>query len=247
MNIIHMSDLHLTADKKTIWGVNTYSQFMKALKKIQSIGNIDCIIVTGDIANDGKLETYNYANHKFAELGVPTFWCYGNHDNISVMNNGCLSFVQICNDAELNGYRIIFINSIKVDKDNPLYNCSKGYISEIELDRVRTILDSETEHPVIIAMHHPSIEPGGWLTNKILKNRLQFNQFITSYNVTCVLYGHIHYFTQVKLNNTLYTSSSSTGFAFDKDLPKYEIAKGKEGFSLIKIIHNSVTADNILI
>ena len=242
-----MSDLHLTADKKSIWGVDTYNQFMKALKKIQSIRNIDCIIVTGDIANDGKLETYHYANQKFEELGVPTFWCYGNHDNISVMNNSRLSFVQICNDAVLKGHRIIFINSIKVDEDNPLYNCSKGYISEFEFDRVRTTLNSETNRPVIIAMHHPSIEPGGWLTNKILKNRTQFNQFTTSYNVTCVLYGHIHCFTQVKLNNTLFTSSSSVGFAFDKDLPKYEIAKGQEGFSIIQITHNSTTVDNILI
>ena len=49
MNIIHLSDLHLTSDKSPIWRVNTNAQFIKALEKIRQMSNIDCIIVTGDM------------------------------------------------------------------------------------------------------------------------------------------------------------------------------------------------------
>ena len=62
MRIIHMSDLHLTSDKHPIWGVDTYEKFTKALNSIGSIPNIDCIVVSGDIADDGNLLTYQYAD-----------------------------------------------------------------------------------------------------------------------------------------------------------------------------------------
>ena len=48
------------------------------------------------------------------------------------------------------------------------------------------------------------------------------------------------------IDKTIFTSASSIGFAFDKELPKYEIAEGKEGFSLIKV-NNSISIENIMI
>lgn len=242
-----MSDLHLTADKSMIWGVDTYNQFEKALRKIQSMNDIECIIVTGDIADDGKTETYIYADNKFKELGIPTFWCYGNHDSISELKNCGLTFVRLCDQIDLGDCMLVFVNSVKVDDDIPSQNCSKGYIAYEELGRLKNILESTKGSPVIIAMHHPSIEPGGWLSNKILKNRVEFNEFISTYNVIGVLYGHIHYFTSVNINSTIYSSCSSVGFAFDKVLPKYQIAKGKEGFSLINVCKNYINIENILI
>ena len=71
MRIIHMSDLHLTSDKHPIWGVDTYEHFVKALNSIGSIPNIDCIVVSGDIADDGNLLTYQYADDMLNSLSIP--------------------------------------------------------------------------------------------------------------------------------------------------------------------------------
>ena len=95
-------------------------------------------------------------------------------------------------------------------------------------------------------MHHPCFEPGGWLSEKILKNRELFNNIVTKYGVACGIYGQIHSDTEYCSDKTIFTSASSIGFAFDKELPKYEIAEGKEGFSLIKV-NNSISIENIMI
>lgn len=241
-----MSDLHLTAHKNEIWGVNTYMQFEKALHAIRTIEKVDCIIVTGDIADDGKAETYLYADKLFKDLGIRTFWCYGNHDNVSTMQNCALSFVQVCNEAVLDNHRFVFVNSVLKDEENLNKNCSKGYIAVNEIQRLKNIINYRTDLPIIIAMHHPSIEPGGWLSNKILTNRCHFNEIVTCANVKCVLFGHIHSFMMKKHNEVIFTASSSTAFAFDKELKRYEIAKGNEGFSQIKIDGN-IEINNIKI
>ena len=62
-----------------------------------------------------------------------------------------------------------------------------------------------------------------------------------------VLLGHIHYHLNRKIDNIIFSSSSSIGFAFDMNLPKFQIADGNEGFSLIDIVENSINIENILI
>ena len=62
-----------------------------------------------------------------------------------------------------------------------------------------------------------------------------------------MLLGHIHYHLNRKIDNIIFSSSSSIGFAFDMNLPKFQIADGNEGFSLIDIVENSINIENILI
>ena len=88
--------------------------------------------------------------------------------------------------------------------------------------------------------------PNECISPKNYENRDEFNQAINSYpNARLVLYGHIHYFTEVQQGHIKYSSSTSVGFAFDKDLPKFQIADGLEGFSLIEINSDIIDVANI--
>ena len=60
-----------------------------------------------------------------------------------------------------------------------------------------------------------------------------------------MIYGHIHYFTEVQQGHIRYSSSTSVGFAFDKNLPKFQIADGLEGVSLIEIKDEIIEITNI--
>ena len=84
------------------------------------------------------------------------------------------------------------------------------------------------------------------MNRRLLENRDEFNQTINSYpNARLVIYGHIHYFTEVQQGHIKYSSSTSVGFAFDKNLPKFHIANGYEGFSLIEIENDIIEIKNI--
>ena len=241
-----MSDLHLTKDGCPIWETNTMEHFNRSIDVIRGMKDIDAIVVTGDISNDGSEWTYKYADRLFSSLGIPTFCCPGNHDSLKVMlEEYNPSFFKVLpQSCIIDGWNLILLNSVIQDDEDPNQNKARGFLSEASLNYL--IQKLEEGFPSIIALHHPPLEPGGWLNRKLLDNRDDFNKIISLYdNVKLVIYGHIHYFTNVLKGHVRYCSSSSVGFAFDKDLPKFQIADGYEGINLIEIINDSITINNI--
>lgn len=246
MKIAHISDLHLTEKGKIIWDTDILNHFNKMLTKLHNIEELDAIIITGDISNDGSKWTYEYLDNALAEIGVPTYCIPGNHDSLSM-------FYQIykphhystCKRVIMNDWKFLFLNSVMQDKNDLNSNMSRGYITREELDFIDKELDDEM--PTCLCLHHPPLEPGGWLNRKLLDNRNEFNNLIAEHsNARCILYGHIHYCTQRKISQTMYISASSTAFAFDKDLPKFEIAQGSESFNIITLDKN-ITIEKIFI
>ena len=241
-----MSDLHLTKDGCPIWETNTMEHFNRSIDVIRGMKDIDAIVVTGDISNDGSEWTYKYADRLFSSVGIPTFCCPGNHDSLKVMlEEYNPSFFKVLpQSCIIDGWNLILLNSVIQDDEDPNQNKARGFLSEASLNYM--IQKLEEGFPSIIALHHPPLEPGGWLNRKLLDNRDDFNKIISLYdNVKLVIYGHIHYFTNVLKGHVRYCSSSSVGFAFDKDLPKFQIADGYEGINLIEIINDSITINNI--
>lgn len=246
MRIIHMSDLHLTKDGIPIWETNTMDYFNKSIEIICGMKDIDAIVVTGDISNDGSEWTYQYADRLFSTLGIPTLCCPGNHDSLKMMLEEYKPFFcQILpHSSIIDGWKIVMLNSVIPADENPDQNKARGFLSVESLDYV--IQELEEGLPTIIALHHPPLEPGGWLNRRLLENRDEFNQAINRYpNARLVIYGHIHYFTEVQKGHIKYSSSTSVGFAFDKDLPKFQIADGLEGFSLVEINNDIIDITNI--
>ena len=245
MRIIHMSDLHLTKDGCPIWETDTMEHFNKSIEIIRGMKNIDAIIVTGDISDDGSIWTYQYADKVFSSLMIPTICCPGNHDSLKVMLKEYKpSYYQVLPHAfVIKGWKIITLNSVILDDVDSNHNKARGFLSDASKKYMIQELDERL--PTIIALHHPPIEPGGWLNRKLLDNRDDFNTIITKYtNARLVIYGHTHYFTDVQLGVTRYSSATSVGFAFDKELPKFQIADGFEGFSLIEIENDRITINN---
>lgn len=238
MRIVHISDIHLTENGHEIWGVNTLGHFLSAIKKLKSLDGIDCIVVSGDLADDGSKWAYEYLNETFAEIGIPTFCCPGNHDNLNAFyQNYKSSYYKTCETFEVEGWTFIMLNSA-------VTGMSRGFIDLKSLsDQLKL-----THKPVTIILHHPPIEQEGWLNRKLLENRNEFNDLIfRTKNVKLVLYGHTHYHTNNVVNGIVYSSASSVGFAFHPDFPKFEIVHGKEAFSLITIEGTNIKIENILI
>ena len=238
MKIIHISDIHLTANGREIWGVNTLDHFSKAIQKIKELNGIDGIGESGDLSDDGSRWTYEYIDKAFAETGIPTFCCPGNHDNLQEFYYGYKSqFYKTSETFNLCGWTFIMLNSAVTDM-------SRGYFKMGTLSKKI----QQSKGPVAVVLHHPPIEQKGWLNRKLLENRNAFNELIQqNQKVKLVLYGHTHFHAENLINGVLYSSASSTGFAFHPDLPEYEIAYGKEGFSIITLTDDQIKIESILI
>lgn len=238
MKLIHISDIHLTENGHQIWEVNTLEHFCSAIHKIKSLDSIDGIIVSGDLSDDGSRWSYEYIDRSFAEIGIPTFCCPGNHDNLDVFYHSYKPlFYKTCETFKLGEWTFIMLNSV-------VTGMSRGFFASETLSKLISINCA----PVAIVLHHPPLEQEGWLNRKLLGNRDEFNDVIFhAENVKLVLYGHTHYHTNNIVNGVVYSSASSTGFAFHPNLPKFEIAHGKEGFSLITLYGTNIKIENILI
>lgn len=236
MKLIHISDIHLTENGREIWGVNTLDHFCKTIQKIKGLDGIDGIVVSGDLSDDGSRWTYEYIDRAFAEIGIPTFCCPGNHDNLDEFYNGYKpSFYKICETFELCGWTFIMLNSA-------VAGMSRGFFNPKTL----FTLTQQSSGPVAVVLHHPPIEQEGWLNRKLLENRNEFNDIIhKNKNVRLVLYGHTHHHTDNVIDGVTYSSASSIGFAFHRSLSKFEIAQGKEGFNIIELKNGNILITNI--
>ena len=238
MKIVHISDIHLTENGTEIWGINTLEHFQKAIQKIKELDGLDGIIVSGDLSNDGSKWTYEYIDRAFEETGVPTYCCPGNHDNLEMFYQGYKpSYYKICEKFELCGWNFIMLNSAVPDM-------SRGYFNPDVLMR----LLKSSNGPVAIVLHHPPVNQDGWLNRKLLDNKSHFKKIIEHFhNVKLVLYGHSHYASFRTFEDIIYNCSPSIGFAFSPKLPKFEIACGEEGFSLIDTSNDDISINTILI
>lgn len=235
MKIAHISDIHLSKNGKIIWNTDTLYNFNRLLAKLNDITDLDAIVITGDLSDDGSKWAYKYIDNAFMKIGIPTYCVPGNHDSLPIFNDEYTPvFYSTSKTALINNWKFLFLNSVIPDDIDPTTNKSKGYISLEDLGFIEKELNEGLQ--TCICLHHPPLEPGGWLNRKLLDNRDELNSILLKFsNLKCVLYGHIHYHTQVKVSHILYSSAPSIGFAFDRDLPKFQIAKGNEGFSIIQL------------
>ena len=83
--LIHLSDLHLVSPGTLTSRVLDTNAILEETineiaNKIEYFGQIDALVVTGDISDDGSLESYISAYEKLGKLNVPVLAIPGHHD-----------------------------------------------------------------------------------------------------------------------------------------------------------------------
>jgi DNA repair exonuclease SbcCD nuclease subunit len=121
IRILHISDIHLTDQGISIWGVNTMEHFHRLVGSIKTHSDIDAIIISGDLSNDGSKWSYEYADNVFSQLGIPTYVCMGNHDNFVSLNNHT-HYCKNVRELQIKDWGFLFLNSVIPDIDNPEKN-----------------------------------------------------------------------------------------------------------------------------
>lgn len=245
MKIIIISDLHITENGVSIWDTDTLSHFISVKCLIESIPDVDAVIVCGDIADDGSLWAYNFVTCELDKLNVPVYYVPGNHDNVINMKT-VINPHLFLKSFEIHGWKFILLNSVMPDPTDITNNMSRGLLNEQDLTSLKEEL--KTEYNVCLVLHHPPIEQDGWLNRKLLDNKEDLNSIIVdNEKIKLVLYGHTHYHSIKTKGHTTYICAPSVGFAFDKDLPKFQIDKDKEGFLILTINGENIDCVKCLI
>lgn len=202
------------------------------IKKIET--EIEFILVTGDISENGSDESYLNAREIFSSLNIPIYWIAGNHDNlkaIHLFNNQ--TNIRSEKSFTVNGIHFVLLNSVALSSDGK--NRSSGVLSSKELDFLKMELEQNVTKQIVVALHHPPIKSGTWKDDRMLENAEEFLEAINQFsNVKLVLYGHQHQANETTIGETKFYSPPAASFQFDKNI-KWGFDNLPSGFGVISI------------
>lgn len=85
--LVQLSDSHLFAQADGgLLGMNTRDSLQKVIDLVQAQqADIDLVLATGDLSQDGTLASYQAFRDLSAQIPAPARWIPGNHDEPHVM------------------------------------------------------------------------------------------------------------------------------------------------------------------
>jgi Icc protein len=209
MRILHLSDPHLDCvDGPNGHGVNARESLRRILLDCRAVQDIDVVVVSGDLADDGSREAYTDVLELIGgfarERRVPTIFSTGNHDErqafTDVLGSGHVDATGTDHPADLlssadgeraaisqvGGYRIVTLDSLVPGK-------GYGRISRAQLDWLHEALTEPAPNGTILAFHHPPIALDVEVQRALgLRNAAELAEAIRGTDVQLILCGHFH-------------------------------------------------------
>ena len=216
LDFVHISDTHITERQDTSYKALSSSSMLlrDMVNQINNITGLDFVLFTGDLVDSGTYENYLMYYSAISKLKYPSLNAFGNHDFY-----GDMSTEQILNVVKENNKNYIFDNTyyaitpktdyriIILDSSIKNQNTSNGRLSKEQLAFLDNELRENQDKIVIIAMHHPSVEPFVSVDHSLL-NADEFNEILLKYkNPIVVLSGHYHAAKLRRIGNLLFVST----------------------------------------
>lgn len=241
INFVQITDVHLMPFKYDLLHnipiFDLFSAMVKSIKKKEQL--LDLVVFSGDLVNNGCLNSYNLFNSIVSILDKPCFWVAGNHDNLDLLQNVAMKW-QLLNEKAftIRHQHFILLNSVLKDDDGG--NKSRGKLEKSELSFLENELATHLDFPCVIVLHHPPIFSRTWKDERMLKNFNDFFEVIDKYkNLKLVLYGHQHQAFKTIRNDVIYYSPPAASFQFDRNT-KWAFENSFSGYGLIQIDDNNL-------
>ncbi|MEU8837276.1 metallophosphoesterase [Streptomyces sp900116325] len=203
MRILHLSDTHLDrAGGPDTDGADGTAALARMLTDLVHLRDLDAVVVTGDVADDGSREAYARAREMVGayarERGAPAFYTTGNHDErgafTEVLGIGherpdavCLASAgERAAATTVGGYRLITLDSLVPGK-------GYGWIGRAQLDWLREVLATPAQRGTVLAFHHPPVTLDVEVQQTLgLRNASELAEVVRGSDVEAILCGHFH-------------------------------------------------------
>jgi Icc protein len=228
--LVQISDSHLFADRASkFYGLNTYETLQDIVALVQSQqSSIDCLLCTGDLAQDSSVEAYQNFLDALSPLDAPQLWIPGNHDIRSNMQQVLdQDRVSLKRSAQLGKWRIIMLDSSVEGKVYGLLDQKE--LADLDLE----LADSERNGSfAMICIHHNCMPvEASWLQQHCLKNSDELFSILDRYShVKGVVYGHIHQDFEGERNGVKILSTPSTCMQFHPTNDDFTIDSANPGY-----------------
>jgi 3',5'-cyclic AMP phosphodiesterase CpdA len=221
--IAQITDMHVSKPGK-LFGkhVDSRANFERCISRVLSLNpKPDVVLLTGDLAENGEPEEYDFIAEQLKRLSCPVLAVPGNHDVREEMlrkipqcvkrqEGGHLSFVE-----DTFPLRVIGLDTIVPGKVH-------GEIYEQRLSWLRDALMQGRGKPTLIAMHHPPFTTGlVAMDNYGIKSGLEdFKMTIAenAKNISAIVCGHAHRMIVANISGVPVLLAPACSFPFELDL-----------------------------
>jgi Icc protein len=195
----------------------------------------DAVLLSGDVAADGRPEEYVRVRKLLAPLAVPVHALPGNHDDRAALRSAFglagaadepVRYAAACGELRL----------VVCDTTQP--GCDDGRLDAEALQWLATTLAASPEEPTVVAMHHPPVLTGIPAMDAIglpIADRAALGALLARHpQVRRVVAGHVHRATFGMLGRCPVVTCPSTWVqvAFDLGAPELVLEPAPPAFAL---------------
>ena len=219
---IQITDCHLFAtDEGKLLGMDTQASLEAVMDKIHSEqDNYDFYLCTGDLSQDGSIESYQYLKDLLDKDGKEQFWIPGNHDYRPNMLEVVSENKEMLPVIKKGNWQFILM-------DSQVPGSVFGNFSQGQLDMLESALEADSStHTLITMHHHPKPMGCKWLDTQQIRNSQALLDIIAKYdNVRVVLWGHVHQDSDNMVEGVRFISTPSTCVQFTPESSDFDVDK----------------------
>ena len=240
---LQITDLHILAESgQTMAGINTEAIFQQVLKAAhKQHGKVDCILVTGDLAQSPCQSSYQRISHELSKYKTHTLCLPGNHDDLALMQQFINAKNISCDkQMEFDHWQLISLNSKKEGEQG-------GYLAKSELELLEnTLLNQPSLNAIIAVHHHPVPSNSSWMDTMMIENSdALFSTLKKHPQVKAIVCGHIHQQLEITKNNIQILGTPATCFQFKPKCNEYTLDDEKPGYRIIKLYPDGVVQSKV--
>jgi 3',5'-cyclic AMP phosphodiesterase CpdA len=185
MVLAHVSDIHIGSGERSVERASRVMRYLNGLP-----GNIDAILVTGDLADHGLAEEYEQVAKVLAG-SRPVLHCPGNHDVRGPYREVLLG--ESGSDGPINRVHRVG-GAVFAMCDSSIPGQANGHLADETLEWLESVLVDAADAPVFVCFHHPPVALHAPYVDRIKQHgedRLA-TVLARHSNVVAVLCGHAH-------------------------------------------------------
>ena len=205
-SFIQISDSHIDNDK-LVMGIDTQAN-LGAIVSMISNKNYDALLISGDLAHNGTLESYQKLQKILNPIETEIYVLPGNHDDLSNLSQ-IFNQSYLCNFI-IGCWEVITIDSVQVGKVS-------GRLNDEQLHSLSQQISSSSAKYIALCLHHPPVSmQSDWDDDMSLENPDDLFAVIDQFdNIKAVMWGHAHQCSEFNRNGVKLFSCPSTALQYN--------------------------------